>query len=129
MPSTVIIVEDIAPMRTIIRTVLKAIGISEIIDAPNGVEALKILEQRHKQSGGKPADLIICDWNMPHMTGIELLTKIRTESNFKKLPFLMLTAQANEEHLREAITAGASDYVVKPFQARTLESKVRALLG
>ena len=129
MPSTVIIVEDIAPMRTIIRTVLKAIGISEIIDAPNGVEALKILEQRHKQSGGKPADLIICDWNMPHMTGIELLTKIRTESNFKKLPFLMLTAQANEEHLREAITAGASDYVVKPFQARTLESKVRALLS
>ena len=129
MPSTVIIVEDIAPMRTIIRTVLKAIGISEIIDAPNGVEALKIVEQRHKQSGGKPADLIICDWNMPHMTGIELLTKIRTESNFKKLPFLMLTAQANEEHLREAITAGASDYVVKPFQARTLESKVRALLG
>ena len=128
MPNTVIIVEDIAPMRTIIRTVLKAIGISEIIDAPNGVEALKILEQRHKQSGGKPADLIICDWNMPHMSGIELLTKIRTESNFKKLPFLMLTAQANEEHLREAITAGASDYVVKPFQARTLESKVRALL-
>lgn len=129
MPNTVIIVEDIAPMRTIIRTVLKAIGISEIIDAPNGVEAFKILEQRHKQSGGKPADLIICDWNMPHMSGIELLTKIRTESNFKKLPFLMLTAQANEEHLRQAITAGASDYVVKPFQAKTLESKVRTLLG
>jgi len=129
MANTVIIVEDIAPMRTIIRTVLKSMKIEDIIEASNGADALRILQKLFNEKHGKKVDLIICDWNMPKMTGIELLTAIRRDKNFSKLPFLMLTAQANAEHLQQAVTAGASDYVVKPFQSKILEEKVRKLIS
>ena len=113
----VLVVDDMSTMRRIVRNVLKQIGYTSVEEAPDGKEALKKLK-------GGGFGLVVTDWNMPVMTGLELLKVIRVDAELKILPVLMVTAEAQKENIIEAIQAGVSNYVVKPFTAEALLEKL-----
>lgn len=113
----VLVVDDMSTMRRIIKNVLKQIGYTSVEEAPDGKEALKKLK-------GGGFGLVVTDWNMPVMTGLELLKVIRADAELKILPVLMVTAEAQKENIIEAIQAGVSNYVVKPFTAEALLEKL-----
>ena len=116
----VLVVDDASTMRRIIRALLRELGFKNIREAEDGSVALEELK-RHK------ADLVITDWNMPQMTGIELLRAIRGDGGLKDTPLLIVTAEAKKDHVMEAIQAGVNSYVVKPFNAQTLEDKLNKI--
>ena len=118
----ILIVDDYKTMLRIIRNLLKQIGFDNVEDATDGTEALQKL--REKKFG-----LIISDWNMEPMTGIELLREVREDDNLKKMPFIMVTAESKTENVVIAKEAGVSNYIVKPFNAATLKSKLNGVLG
>ena len=113
----VLVVDDMSTMRRIVKNVLKQIGYTSVQEAPDGQEALKKLK-------GGGFGLVVTDWNMPVMTGLELLKAIRADAELKSLPVLMVTAEAQKENIIEAIQAGVSNYVVKPFTAEALLEKL-----
>jgi len=113
----ILIVDDFSTMRRIVRNLLKELGFTNCDEAEDGVVALQ------KLKGGN-FQFVVSDWNMPNMTGIELLKIIRADAELKHLPVLMVTAEAKKENIIEAAQAGASGYVVKPFTAATLEEKL-----
>ena len=113
----VLIVDDFATMRRIVRNILKQIGFKNIVEADDGKSALKELKK------GK-FDLILCDWNMPEMPGIDLLKAVRSDDELKGTPFVMVTAEAQKDNIVEAVKAGVSNYVVKPFTAETINEKL-----
>ena len=112
-----LVVDDFSTMRRIVRNLLKELGITNVDEAEDGQVALHKLKTQH-------FDFIVSDWNMPNMTGIELLRAVRADPQLKTLPFLMITAEAKRENIIEAATAGARGYIVKPFTAATLEEKM-----
>jgi two-component system, chemotaxis family, chemotaxis protein CheY len=114
----VLVVDDFATMRRIVKNVLKQIGFTNITEMENGREAIKELK-------ANPYDLVLCDWNMPEMTGIEVLNEVRAEPSLKDLPFVMVTAEAQKDNIIEAVKAGVTSYVVKPFTAETIDEKLR----
>jgi two-component system chemotaxis response regulator CheY len=116
-----LVVDDFSTMRRIVRNLLKELGFVNVQEAEDGVEALK------KLRGGDVFDFVVSDWNMPNMTGIELLREIRKDPRLKHLPVLMVTAEAKRENIIEAAQAGASGYVVKPFTAATLDEKLKKI--
>ena len=116
----VLVVDDFAPMRRIIRTLLKEHGFSNVDEAEDGVNALQKLRSEQ-------FDFVVSDWNMPNMTGIDLLRNIRADEQLKGLPVLMVTAEAKKENIIAAAQAGASGYVVKPFTAATLDEKLKKI--
>lgn len=118
----VLVVDDFATMRRIVKNVLKQIGFKNIVEAEDGTGALKKLK-------ADKFDLIMCDWNMPEMPGIELLGKIKADAELKDIPFVMVTAEAQKENILEAVKAGVSNYVVKPFTADTIEEKLKKVFG
>jgi two-component system chemotaxis response regulator CheY len=113
----VLIVDDTSAMRRIVRGLLKELGFKNIREAENGRVALDELKK-------KKADLVVSDWNMPVMSGIELLRAIRADENFKTIPVLLVTAEAKQENILEAVHAGVSNYIVKPFNAAMLQEKL-----
>ncbi|RTM00675.1 response regulator [Ancylobacter rudongensis] len=113
----VLVVDDYKTMVRIIRNLLKQIGFEDVDEASDGVEALSKLKER--QYG-----LVISDWNMEPMTGYELLKQVRDDSNLSALPFIMVTAEAKSENVIAAKKAGVNNYIVKPFNAQTLKSKI-----
>ena len=113
----ILIVDDFSTMRRIVRNLLKELGYTNADEAEDGVVALQKLKSGSFQ-------FVVSDWNMPHMTGIELLRAIRGDVELKHLPVLMVTAEAKKENIIAAAQAGASGYVVKPFTAATLEEKL-----
>lgn len=113
----VLIVDDFATMRRILKNILKQIGLRNISEAENGRAALKELKK-------EKFDLILCDWNMPEMPGIELLNQVRSDDELKHIPFVMVTAEAKKENILEAVKAGVSSYIVKPFTAETISEKL-----
>ncbi len=113
----VLVVDDFATMRRIVRNILKQIGFTNIIEADDGKTALKVLKK-------EKCDLILCDWNMPEMPGIELLNNIRSDDELKDIPFVMVTAEAQKENIVEAVKAGVTSYIVKPFTAETVTEKL-----
>ena len=115
-----LVVDDFSTMRRIVRNLLKELGFSNVQEAEDGVEALAKLR-------GNEFDFVVSDWNMPNMTGIELLRAIRADDKLKHLPVLMVTAEAKKENIIEAAKAGASGYVVKPFTAATLDEKLKKI--
>ncbi len=115
-----LVVDDFSTMRRIVRNLLKELGFSNVHEAEDGVEALSKLA-----AGG--VEFVVSDWNMPNMTGIELLRKIRADPSLKHLPVLMVTAEAKRENIIEAAQAGASGYIVKPFTAATLDEKLKKI--
>ena len=116
-----LIVDDFATMRRIIRNLLRQLGYNNIEEAEDGAVGLRKLQSQE-------VDFVICDWNMPNMTGIELLREIRSDDSLKGLPFLMVTAEAIKENIIEAVKAGVSNYIVKPFTADVLQEKIEAIL-
>lgn len=118
----VLIVDDFSTMRRIVKNILRQLGFNNIVEADDGVNALALL-QREK------VDLIISDWNMPNMTGIELLRQVRSTPELKDTPFLMVTAEAQQENIIEAVKAKVSNYIVKPFTADTLNEKITKIFG
>jgi len=113
----VLIVDDFSTMRRILKNILRQLDFKNIIEADDGTTAVEIMK------GDKP-DLIICDWNMPKMTGIELLRYVRETDGLSDTPFLMVTAEAQQENIIEAVKAKVNHYVVKPFTAETLGEKI-----
>ncbi|GAB1231619.1 chemotaxis response regulator CheY [Ferrigenium sp. UT5] len=117
-----LVVDDFSTMRRIVRNLLKELGFTNVQEAVDGVDALQKLR-------GDPFDFVVSDWNMPNMTGIELLRAIRADAALKHLPVLMVTAEAKKENIIEAAQAGASGYVVKPFTAATLDEKLKKIFA
>ena len=115
-----LIVDDFSTMRRIMRNLLKELGFMNVEEAGDGVEALAKLR-------ADKFDFVVSDWNMPNMTGIELLQAIRADAGLRHLPVLMVTAEAKKENIIEAAKAGASGYVVKPFTAATLDEKLKKI--
>ncbi|MGL4721814.1 MAG: chemotaxis response regulator CheY [Desulfovibrionaceae bacterium] len=117
---SILVVDDFATMRRIVKNILRQLQFTNILEADDGKTAWDILERQS-------VDFIISDWNMPIMTGLELLRKVREDSRFKDLPFLMVTAEAQQEHILEAAQAGVSNYVVKPFTPEILSQKIEKI--
>ena len=115
-----LVVDDFSTMRRIVRNLLKELGFTNVDEAEDGVIALQ------KLKAGE-FDFVVTDWNMPNMTGIELLRAIRADAALKALPVLMITAEAKKENIIEAAQAGASGYIVKPFTAGTLSEKLNKI--
>ena len=118
----VLVVDDFSTMRKIVKNNLKGMGFNNIIEAENGQKAL---EELKKESVG----LIISDWNMPVMTGIELLKAVRGDAGLKSIPFIMVTAEGQKDNVMEAAKAGVRNYVVKPFTPDTFSEKLQKVLG
>ena len=118
----VLIVDDFSTMRRIIKNILRQLGFNNIQEADDGTSAWEILTKDQ-------IDFIISDWNMPQMTGIELLRKVRASEEFADLPFLMVTAEAQQENIIEAVQAKVSNYIVKPFTAETLGEKIHKIFS
>jgi two-component system chemotaxis response regulator CheY len=116
----ILTVDDFSTMRRIIRNMLRQLGYTNIVEAEDGAEALSLL-QREK------VDFVISDWNMPNMSGLDLLKAIRADEHLKPLPVLLVTAEALKENVVEALKAGVNNYVVKPFTAETLKGKIDAI--
>ena len=117
-----LVVDDFSTMRRIVRNLLKELGFTNVQEAEDGVDALNKLR-------GGDFDFVVSDWNMPNMTGIDLLRSIRADATLKHLPVLMVTAEAKRENIIEAAQAGASGYVVKPFTAGTLDEKLKKIFS
>ena len=116
----ILFVDDFATMRRIVRNVLRQIGFTNMVEADNGKNALKILKKEN-------IDLILCDWNMPEMPGIDLLKTLRSENELKSIPFVMVTAEAQKDNIIEAVKAGVNSYIVKPFTAETVSEKLNII--
>ena len=112
-----LVVDDFATMRRIVRNLLKELNFANVDEAEDGVVALQKLSRDR-------FDFVVSDWNMPNMSGIDLLKAIRADATLKHLPVLMVTAEAKKENIIEAAQAGASGYIVKPFTAATLSEKL-----
>lgn len=119
----ILIVDDYNTMLRIIKNLLKQLGFNNVDEATDGTMALEKIK-------AKDYGLVISDWNMEPMTGIELLRQIRASNdNFKNVPFIMITAESKTENVVEAKKAGVNNYIVKPFNAETLKTKMTAVLG
>ena len=118
---TALVVDDFSTMRRIVHNLLNQAGFGQVTEAEDGVEALRKLENGNFK-------FIVSDWNMPNMTGLELLKAVRSSPTLKYMPFLLITAEARKENIIDAAQAGADGYIVKPFTAAILSEKIEAIL-
>lgn len=117
----ILVVDDFPTMRRIVRTLLKQNGFNNFTEAEDGQIAYRTLQEQGD------FELIVSDWNMPNMTGLEFLKTVRADPKFKHLPFLMVTAEAEKENIIEAVKAGVSNYIVKPFTGQALKEKLEKI--
>ena len=117
----VLVVDDFATMRRILKNILTQLGYKHIIEADDGTTAMDILKQ-------EKIDLIISDWNMPKMTGLDLLKNVRGNPDTASTPFIMVTAEAQQDNIILAVKAKVSQYIVKPFTADILGEKINKIL-
>jgi two-component system chemotaxis response regulator CheY len=120
----VLIVDDYKTMLRIMRNLLKQLEFENVEEAIDGTEALEKLREFNGEFG-----LVISDWNMEPMTGIQLLREVRGDDELRQIPFIMVTAESKSENVIAAKEAGVSNYIVKPFNAETLKSKMESVLG
>lgn len=118
----ILIVDDFATMRRIIRNILKQLGYDNVEEAEDGANALKKLR-------GLKYDFVITDWNMPNMSGLELIKAMRSEDALKAVPILMVTAEAMKENIIEAVKSGVNNYIVKPFTADVMKEKIEKIFA
>ncbi len=118
----ILVVDDFATMRKIIKNILTQLGFKNILEADDGTTALEVLKK-------EKVDLIISDWNMPKMNGLELLKTVKNDPNLKDIVFIMVTAEAQKDNVIEAIRHGVNQYIVKPFTPETLKEKLEKVLG
>ena len=115
----ILIVDDMSTMRKLVTKTCQSLGFTNFVDAADGSLAWETLTNSEHKIG-----LIISDWNMPNCTGIDFLKRVRADSRFKNLPFILVTAEAEKHQIVEAISSGVSGYVIKPFTAESLSSKL-----
>ncbi len=125
----ILIVDDMPAVRMILRNMLETAGYSDLVEAEDGEQAWDLLKNSVDAGGVPTVRLIVSDWNMPGMTGIELLRAVRSDPSLRHLPFLIITAEGDGSHLDEASAAGVTDYVVKPFGADHLAEQVARALA
>ncbi len=113
----ILVVDDIRTMRNVIKGILRNLGFTQLLDAEDGNQALGLLRS-------EDLDLVICDWNMPKMNGLEVLETMRSDSSLQGIPFIMVTAENSKERITKAIEAGTDEYVVKPFNEDTMRTKI-----
>ena len=118
----ILVVDDMSTMRKIIKNMLGQIGFTNITEADDGATAWPMIENGIKT--GAPFEFIVSDWNMPQMSGLDLLTKVRATPGMEKLPFLMITAEAEQGNVVTAVKAGVSNFIIKPFSAAVLKEKI-----
>jgi two-component system, chemotaxis family, chemotaxis protein CheY len=119
LKTKVLIVDDMLTMRKIVSKVLREIGFTDITEATDGMDAWQKVN-----SAPEPFGLIISDWNMPNMTGLDFLKQVRSSEKFSKTPFLLVTAEAEKDQVAEAIKSGVDQYVIKPFSQDNLRTKL-----
>jgi two-component system chemotaxis response regulator CheY len=119
----ILVVDDFPTMRRITKTLMKQLGYANMIEAEDGKQALEMLQK------DATIEFIVSDWNMPNMTGLELLQAVRADEKLKKLPFLMVTAEAEQDNIMAAVKSGVSNYIVKPFTAQTLQEKLMKIFA
>ena len=122
MNMNILIVDDYKTMLRIIENLLKQLGFKNVMQATDGTMALQVMRET-------PINLIISDWNMEPMTGLQLLKEVRADAALKAIPFIMVTAESKVENVAAAKEAGVNNYIVKPFNAETLKQKITAVLG
>ena len=119
---SILVVDDYQTMIRIIKNLLKQLGFDDVDDAGDGAEALGKMRQ-------KRYNLVISDWNMQPMTGYELLKQVRADTGLRQTPFIMVTAESKTENVIAAKKAGVNNYIVKPFNAQTLKTKIETVCG
>jgi len=125
MPDTnikILVVDDFATMRRIIKNILVQLNYKNIVEADDGSNALEVLKK-------EKVDLIISDWNMPKVTGLDLLRSVRADPNLSKIPFIMVTAEAQQDNIILAVKAKVSQYIVKPFTAEIMAEKINKVFN
>jgi len=118
----ILVVDDFSTMRRIVKNILRQLDFTNIVEADDGSTALDVLQK-------EKINMIVSDWNMPKMTGLELLKVVRADDALKDIPFLMVTAEAQQENIIEAVKSGVSNYIVKPFTAETLGQKIKQIFN
>lgn len=118
-----LVVDDSSTMRRIIKNTLQRLGYEDIFEAENGVEAWDILDKNSDMG------VLITDWNMPEMNGLELVKKTRADSRFVDIPIIMITTEGGKVEVITAIKAGVNNYIVKPFTPQVLKEKLEVVLG
>ncbi|MBN2298008.1 MAG: chemotaxis response regulator CheY [Deltaproteobacteria bacterium] len=118
----ILVVDDFSTMRRIVKNILRQLNFNNIVEADDGSTGLDILQK-------EKIDMVVSDWNMPKMTGLELLKAVRADDALKDIPFLMVTAEAQQENIIEAVKSGVSNYIVKPFTAETLGQKIEQIFN
>lgn len=122
----ILLVDEFEMVRTMLKNVLAGMGLKDFAEAENGQEALDQIQAA--KNDGKPYDIIFCDWNMPVMTGMELLEVIRKNPDHNNLIFVMVTAEVEQQSVIRALKAGANDYIFKPVTPDALSKKIDRLL-
>lgn len=118
-----LVVDDSSTMRRIIKNTLQRLGYEDIFEAENGIEAWDILDKNSDMG------VLITDWNMPEMNGLELVKKTRADSRFTDIPIIMITTEGGKVEVITAIKAGVNNYIVKPFTPQVLKEKLEVVLG
>ncbi|MBT8133075.1 MAG: response regulator [Gammaproteobacteria bacterium] len=118
----ILVVDDVASMRNVTKSILMIAEYTDVAQATDGIKALELLKD-------EAFDLIICDWEMPNMNGLELLIEIKKDEKLRDIPMLMLTSNTEKAKVNVAIKAGASDYVIKPIQPSVLLEKIENCLS
>lgn len=122
-----IVIDDMLTMRKIITKMLKTIGFTHIHEADDGATAWPMILEAYET--GQPYEFIVSDWNMPKMSGLDLLIKVRETEGIKDTPFLMVTAEAEQSNVIKVVQAGVSNFVVKPFKPETLKEKIAKIFS
>ncbi len=123
----VLVVDDMETMRAMLNNYLTDMGFRKITMATDGVDAVKKLKEADTKTD--PFHLIICDWDMPNMNGIEFLKFCQSDEKFKNIPVIFVTVEGNQKNILEAITHGVADYIVKPYTQSLLQSKLQRVLN
>ena len=122
LKSRILIVDDMMTMRKIVGKACKEIGFSDLTEAADGIDAWQKVTEANPGFG-----IIISDWNMPNASGLDLLKRVRADSRFGKIPFLLVTAESEQSQIVEAVKAGVSNYLVKPFTSQSLREKLESI--
>ena len=117
----ILIADDMKLLRRMVGNSLKTLGYSDFVEAEDGAAAWDMLTNARP-----PVGLIISDWNMPNSTGLDFLKRVRSDTRFKQLPFILVTAESEKQQVAEAMAAGVSNYLLKPFDAESLKVKIQA---
>lgn len=119
--TAILVIDDVAEMREMVLRLLRVMGFGVLFGAKSGEDAGEILNNQK-------LDLVLCDWNMPGMSGLDVLRRVRESAGGQEIPFIMVTGESHRDNISSAAVAGVTDYLIKPFNAATLENKVISAL-